>query len=152
MTGYWRRPADTARVLTADGWLRTGDAARVDDEGDLWIVDRVDASFVVDGRTVYPGDVERQLMTHPAVDDAGVAGVAGPDGDTVGAAFVVVRPGRSVTESELLAFARTRLAPHQVPMSITWLDRLPRSSVGKLLRAELRALTPDGSRRQDGGS
>ena len=152
MVGYWRRPAETGAVLTADGWLRTGDAARMDEEGDVRIVDRVDASFVVDGRTVYPGDVERQLMTHPAVDDAAVAGVVGPDGDTVGAAFVVMHPGRSVTESELLAFARTRLAPHEVPMSIRWLDRLPRSSVGKLLRAELRALTPEGSRLEDDGS
>ena len=150
MAGYWRRPAETAAVLRADGWLRTGDAARVDDEGDVWIVDRVDASFVAGGRTVYPGDIERQLMTHPAVADAGVVARATRGGDTAGAAFVVLEPGSSVTETELLAFARTRLAPHEVPMSITWLDRLPRSSVGKLLRAELRALTPDGSRRQDG--
>ena len=117
---------------------------------DVWIVDRVDASFVAGGRTVYPGDIERQLMTHPAVADAGVVARATRGGDTAGAAFVVLEPGSSVTETELLAFARTRLAPHEVPMSITWLDRLPRSSVGKLLRAELRALTPDGSRRQDG--
>ena len=150
MSGYWRRPAETAEVLTADGWLRTGDAARVDDAGDVWIVDRVDASFVAGGRTVYPGDVERQLMTHPAVADAGVVALATRGGDTVAAAFVVMEPGSSVTETELLAFARTRLAPYEAPMSITWLDRLPRSSVGKLLRAGLRALTPDGSRRQDG--
>jgi acyl-CoA synthetase (AMP-forming)/AMP-acid ligase II len=140
MAGYWRRPADTAEALVANGWLRTGDAARVDDEGDVWIVDRVDAGFVVGGRTVYPGDVERQLMTHPAVVDAGVAGFVGPDGDTVGAAFVVLLAGSSMTETALLELARRRLAPHEVPFSITFLDRLPRSSVGKLLRADLRDL------------
>jgi len=140
MAGYWRRPADTAEALVAGGWLRTGDAARVDDEGDVWIVDRVDAGFVVGGRTVYPGGVERQLMTHPAVVDAGVAGFVGPDGDTVGAAFVVLLAGSSMTETALLEFARRRLAPHEVPFSITFLDRLPRSSVGKLLRADLRDL------------
>jgi fatty-acyl-CoA synthase len=139
MSGYWRRPAESVEVLIADGWLRTGDAARVDDEGDVWIVDRVDAGFVTGGRTVYPGDVERQLLTHPAVVDAGVAGVATPGGDVVGAAFVVLQPGSSVTTTELLEFVRGRLAPHEVPSSVTLLERLPRSSVGKLLRAELHA-------------
>lgn len=140
MAGYWRRPAETGEVLGAGHWLRTGDAARVDDDGDVWIVDRVDARFVAGGRTVYPGDVERQLMTHPAVADAGVTGVVTPGGDVVAAAFVVLSPGSSVAETELLEFARGRLAPHEVPASITFLDRLPRSSVGKLLRADLRPL------------
>ena len=89
MAGYWRRPAETGEVLLDDGWLRTGDAARVDDDGDVWIVDRVDARFIVGGRTVYPGDVERQLLAHPEVADAGVAGFATPEGDMVGVAFVV---------------------------------------------------------------
>ena len=140
MAGYWRRPAETGEALVAGGWLRTGDAARADDDGDVWIVDRVDARFVAGGRTVYPGDVERQLMAHPAVADAGVAGFVTPEGDMAGAAFVVLLPGSSVTGTELLEFARSRLAPHEVPSSITRLDRLPRSSVGKLLRADLRAL------------
>ncbi len=140
MSGYWRRPAETGEVLIADRWLRTGDAARMDDEGDVWIVDRVDAGFVSGGRTVYPGDVERQLMTHPAVADAGVMPMTSPDGDFVGAAIVVPRHGSSIAETELLKFARGRLAPHEVPASITFVDRLPRSSVGKLLRADLPAL------------
>ena len=142
MAGYWRRPAETEEVLIDGGWLRTGDAARVDDDGDVWIVDRVDARFIAGGRTVYPGDVERQLMAHPEVADAGVAGFATSEGDMVGAAFVVLLPGSSVTETELLEFARGRLPPHEVPSSITFLDRLPRSSVGKLLRADLQALIP----------
>ena len=143
MAGYWRRPTETGQVLGADGWLRTGDAARMDDEGDVWIVDRVDARFMAGGRAVYPGDVERQLMTHPAVADAGVTGVVIPEGDAVGAAFVVLLPGSSVAETELLEFARRRLAPHEVPSSITFLDRLPRNSVGKLLRDDLRVLAAE---------
>jgi fatty-acyl-CoA synthase len=139
MAGYWRRPAETGEALVAGAWLRTGDAARVDDDGDVWIVDRVDARFVAGGRMVYPGDVERQLMTHPAVADAGVVPIATP-GDMAGAAFVVLLPGSSVTEAELLDFATRRLASREVPFSIRFLDRLPRSSVGKLLRADLRAL------------
>jgi acyl-CoA synthetase (AMP-forming)/AMP-acid ligase II len=143
MAGYWRRPAETAERLVAGGWLRTGDAARVDDDGDVWIVDRVDARFHAAGRTVYPGDVERVLMTHPSVADAGVVGIADPDGDATGAAFVVVLPGGSVSEAELLEFARGRLAAHEVPASITFVDALPRSSVGKLLRADLAARSED---------
>lgn len=88
-------------------------------------------------------------MAHPAVADAGVAGFETPEGGTVGAAFVVLLPGSSVTEKELLEFARRRLAPHEVPSSITFLDRLPRSSVGKLLRADLRDLA--GGRAADEG-
>ncbi len=140
MSGYWRRPAETSEVLIPDRWLRTGDAARMDAEGDIWIVDRVAASFHVAGRTVYPGDVERQLMSHPAVADAGVVPMTTPDGDVVGAAIVVLRNGSSLAEAELLEFARGRLAAHEVPTSVTFLDRLPRSSVGKLLRADLGAL------------
>lgn len=139
MSGYWRRPAETGEVLVADRWLRTGDAARMDDDGDVWIVDRVDAGFVAGGRMVYPGDVESLLMTHPAVADAGVVQIVTPDGDVVGAA-VVLRHGSSVARTELIEFARRRLPQHEVPSSIAFLDGLPRSSVGKLLRADLRAL------------
>ncbi|MGZ8439111.1 MAG: AMP-binding protein, partial [Candidatus Limnocylindrales bacterium] len=101
MSGYWRRPAETGKALIADGWLCTGDAARMDDDGDVWIVDRVDASFVAGDRTVYPGDVERQLMTHPAVADAAVVPITTPDGDVVVAAIVVLIHGSSVAETEL---------------------------------------------------
>jgi fatty-acyl-CoA synthase len=138
MAGYWRRLEETGKALTPDGWLRTGDAARVDGDGDVWIVDRVEARFDTDGGSVYPGDVERALMAHPSVVDAGVAGIPGRDGGVIGTAFVVLSPGSSATDVELLAFARGRLAPHEVPASILFLDRLPRSSVGKLLRDQLR--------------
>ena len=140
MTGYWRRPVETGEALLPGGWLRTGDAARMDDDGDVWIVDRVDAGFVAGDRTVYPGDVERQLMTHPAVADAGIVPMTTPDGDVVVAAVVVPVPGHSITATELVDYARGRLAAHDVPSSVTFRDRLPRSSVGKLLRGDLRAL------------
>jgi fatty-acyl-CoA synthase len=140
MAGYWRRPVETGEVLSADGWLRTGDAARMDPEGDVRIVDRVTAGFDVGGRTVYPGDVERQLMAHPDVADAGVTGVMSAEGEVRGAAFVVLWPGRRLPDAELFEFVHGRLAPHELPASITVVDRLPRSSVGKLLRADLQAL------------
>ncbi|HEY6058537.1 MAG TPA: p-hydroxycinnamoyl-CoA synthetase, partial [Candidatus Limnocylindrales bacterium] len=122
------------------GWLRTGDAARMDDDGYIWIVDRVEARFVSGGEVVYPGDVERALLTHPSVADAGVVGLPGPRGGAVGAAFVVLLPGTAATEDELLSFCRGRLATHQVPNSISFVRELPRNAVGKLRRAELATL------------
>jgi fatty-acyl-CoA synthase len=132
MAGYWDRADATRDVIDEYGWLRTGDAARIDDEEFVWIVDRVQDAYEVSGHFVYPGDVERVLTQHPAVADAGVV----PQ-DGIGMGFVVLAAGKVVSESELLEFCRARLAAHQVPASVTFLDRLPRSSVGKLLRHEL---------------
>ena len=145
MAGYWRRPEATQEVLSADGWLRTGDAARRDQEGYVWIVDRVADCFVSDGRPVYPGDVERVLTSHPAVADAGVVQVRGEGGEEVIAAVVVPAAGSTVTEQEVLAFGRQHLAAHQAPTSVTFVDRLPRNSVDKLLRAQLHMLFPPAS-------
>jgi fatty-acyl-CoA synthase len=141
MAGYWQRAEATREVLSADGWLRTGDAARRDQEGYVWIVDRVADCFLSDGRPVYPGDVERVLSGHPSIADAGVVQVPTRAGGEV-AAIVVLAPAAEATEEEILAFGRQHLAAHQVPASVTFVDRLPRNSVGKLLRAQLRVLLP----------
>jgi fatty-acyl-CoA synthase len=140
MAGYWNRPEATREVLSSDGWLRTGDAARSDDEGYIWIVDRVVDRFVSDRRTVYPGDIERVLTGHPSIADAGVVQINAKGRGEVVVAFVVMSAGSEATEQDVLEFGRQRLAPHQVPVSVTFVERLPRNSVGKLLRAELRAL------------
>jgi len=137
MTGYWNRPEETAAVLTPDGWLRTGDAARPDEDGYITIIGRVADSFIAHGQVVHPGDTERTLLSHPAVADAGVAPVSAPGSEQVAAAFVVVAPGAETTEQELLAWCRQHLAAHQVPDHITFVDRLPRNTVGKLIRAQL---------------
>jgi acyl-CoA synthetase (AMP-forming)/AMP-acid ligase II len=140
MAGYWNRPEATREVLSADGWLRTGDAARSDDQGYVWIVDRVADHFLIAGRPVYPGDVERVLTNHPAVTDAGVAQVLGEGGEEMVAAVVVPAAGSTATEQDILAFGREHLAAHQAPAFVMFVDHLPRNSVGKLLRAKLRAL------------
>jgi fatty-acyl-CoA synthase len=132
MAGYWRRPDATRAALDDQGWLRTGDAARIDDEGYVWIVDRVADAYEVSGHVVYPGDVERAIAAHPAVSDVGLAA---RDGTTT--AFVVLADGKHASAEELLECGRTRLAAHAVPSSVVFVDRLPRSSVGKLLRHEL---------------
>lgn len=139
MVGYWNRPEATRSAIDVKGWLHTGDAARMDEEGDIWIVDRVVDRYVSSGHEVYPGDVERVLVQHPAVADAGVVGV-GSAGAQMGVAFVVRAPTGSVSEDELLHYCQERLAEHQVPRSITFVERLPRTSVGKLMRGELRRL------------
>ena len=137
MAGYWGRPAETRETLLDGGWLRTGDAARLDSDGYLWIVDRLDARFIVAGETVYPGDVERVLMAHPSVADAGVLGAHAANGEVAVAALVIVSPGARVTDEELLAFCRGRLTTSQVPASITFVSTLPRNAVGKLVRRDL---------------
>jgi acyl-CoA synthetase (AMP-forming)/AMP-acid ligase II len=140
MAGYWNRPEATRAAIDADGWLHTGDAARMDDDGDVWIVDRCSAGFRTGKRIVYPGDIERVILEHPDVADVGAVGVRGPDGDREAVAFVVLRDGVTMTAEAILAFAAERLPPESVPRSLAFVDRLPRSSVGKLLRGELEAL------------
>ncbi len=140
MAGYWNRPEATAEALLPAGWLRTGDAARSDAEGFLWIVDRVEARFATGRGTVYPGDVERALLAHPAVEDAGVVGMPVVGGGTATAeavAFVVPAPSAALDAAELLAFARERLPAHAVPASVRFVTELPRNSVGKLDRGAL---------------
>lgn len=133
MAGYWELPDATRAAIDHEGWLRTGDVARIDGDGDIWIVDRAGEGYVSMGRIVYPGDVERALLEHPAVADAGVVGVA--EG---GAAFVVLARDAATNEEDLIDHCRARLPAHAVPRTISFVPSLPRSSVGKLLRSELR--------------
>ncbi|HKA94500.1 MAG TPA: AMP-binding protein, partial [Acidimicrobiia bacterium] len=132
MAGYWRRPDATREAVDEDGWLRTGDAARIDHEGYVWIVDRVADAYEASGHVVYPGNVERVLADHPAVSDVGVAAH-----DGTATAFVVLAKGEHVGAQELLESCRARLPAHAVPSSVVFVNHLPRSSVGKLLRQEL---------------
>jgi len=143
MVGYWNRADATRATLDEDGWLHTGDAARIDDEGYAWIVDRVVDAFEVAGKVVYPGEVERALGAHPAVEDVGVAAH-----DATSTAFVVLVEDTSATERDLLEHCEKRLAAHEVPTSIVFVDALPRTSVGKLQRHELlaRASRPPSTR------
>ena len=140
MAGYWRLPEETAEVLTPDGWLRSGDAARMDDEGFVEIVDRMSAAFVSDGHVVFPGDVERVLLEHPSVADVGVVG-----GRERIVAFVVAAGGTPAAADDLIAFASRRLPAHARPSEVRFVGGLPRSSVGKLLREELRATVDAGA-------
>lgn len=138
MSGYWRSPEKTREVLTDDGWLRTGDAGRMDDDGFFWVVGRMSDSFVYDGERVHPGDIERLLARHPDVTDAAVVGLPDPDRGEVGAAFVITRG--QVTEDELSSWIEDH-PPCRAISTIRIVSELPRSSVGKLDRVRLRQIS-----------
>ena len=138
MRGYAGAPELTAETVTPDGWVRTRDLARVADRGYLTLVDRTSDMIVTGGYNVYPREVEEVLLGHPAV--AGAAVVGAPDDRWVEAvtAFVTLRPGTSVTEDELRTLVRSRLAGYKVPKQVRFVDALPLSPVGKVLRRALR--------------
>ena len=136
--GYWHKPADTAAAFDADGWLHTGDAGYFDDEGYLFLTDRIKDMIVTGAENVYPIEVESALSEHPDVADVAVIGV--PDdtwGETV-MAVVVRRPGSDLTEEELLGWAKGRIAGFKRPRSVDFVDELPRNPSGKLLKRVLR--------------
>jgi long-chain acyl-CoA synthetase len=137
MKGYWRRPGDTEMVLK-EGWLFTGDIAKMDEDGYFYILDRKKDIIIASGYNVYPREIEEVLYQHEAVEEAIVVGI--PDmyrGETV-KAFVKLKAGAVVTPQSLIEFAKINLAPYKVPREIEFLDDLPKSSVGKLLRRLLR--------------
>jgi long-chain acyl-CoA synthetase len=136
MKGYLNMPEETARTLK-DGWLHTGDVAKMDEDGYFFIVDRKKDMIVASGYNVYPREVEEVLFEHPDVAEAVAIGV--PDdyrGESV-KAFIVKRSGATTTEDEILAFCKERLAPYKAPRAVEFRDDLPKSAVGKLLRRVL---------------
>ena len=137
MLGYFGHPEETAAVLK-DGWFRTGDLARLDADGYAYIVDRKKDVVNVGGMKVYPREVEEVLFQHPAVQDVAAIGIPDVQHGEVVKAFVVRKPGTSVTAEELIAFVRERIAHYKAPRSIEFRDSLPRSGVQKVLRRVLR--------------
>ena len=137
MLGYFGHPEETAMVLK-DGWFRTGDVARIDADGYAYILDRKKDMINVGGMKVYPREVEELLFQHPAVQDVAVVGVPDPVHGEVVKAFVVKKPGATVTAEELIEFVRGRIAHFKAPRSVEFLDQLPRSGVQKVLRRVLR--------------
>jgi long-chain acyl-CoA synthetase len=135
--GYLDDPEATARVLTPDGWLRTGDVATVDEDGYLYLVDRVKDLIIVSGFNVYPAEVEDVLLEHPGVAEAGVVGVAHPHTGEAVKAYVVARRGVDLDEEALVEFCHERLARYKCPGKVLVVDELPRNVSGKLLRREL---------------
>jgi len=137
MLGYWNQPEETDRVLR-DGWLHTGDVARMDEDGYTYVVDRVKDVIIAGGYNIYPREVEEVLYEHPAVLEAAVIGVPDEYRGQAPKAFVVLKPGEKATAEEIMAFCRERLARYKVPDHVEFCSELPKSALGKVLRRELR--------------
>ena len=137
--GYYNMPEETAKAIR-DGWFFTGDIGKVDEDGYLYIVDRKKDMIIAGGYNIYPRDIDEVLFEHPKILEACAVGVHDPyRGETV-KAFVVPKPGETVTEEELDRYCRERLAAYKVPKRYEFTDSLPKSSVGKVLRRELREM------------
>lgn len=138
MLGYWNKPEETAKTIDVDGWLKTGDAGYVDDDGFLFLTDRVKDMIVSGGENVYPAEVENALASHGSVAEVAVIGVPHERwGETV-KAIVVLRTGSAATQAELIAFSKDRLASYKCPTSVDFIDVLPRNPSGKVLKKDLR--------------
>jgi acyl-CoA synthetase (AMP-forming)/AMP-acid ligase II len=138
MLGYWNNPEATAQTITPDGWLLTGDAGYLDDEGYVFLTDRIKDMIVSGGENVYPVEVENVLSAQPSIADVAVIGV--PDakwGETV-KAVVVLKRGAEPDADGIIQFARERIAHFKCPTSVDFLDALPRNASGKVLKRELR--------------
>jgi long-chain acyl-CoA synthetase len=136
--GYWRDADATAHALTGDGWLRTGDIAVADDEGELSLVDRAKDLVIVSGFNVYPAEVEDALLEHPDVAEVAVIGEPDPRAGEAIVAFVVPEPGRTPDPDALVAHCSRSLARYKCPSRVEVVEALPRSFAGKVLRRELR--------------
>ena len=139
MKGYWNRPEETA-FSVSDGWMRTGDAAYMDDDGYLFIFDRVKDMIVTGGENVYPAEVENALFGHPAIADAAVIGVPDETWGEAVKAIVVAKTGAPQDAADIIAWARARIAGYKAPKSIDFVDAIPRNITGKILRRQLREL------------
>lgn len=135
--GYYGDPDATALVLDADGWLHTGDMATTDDDGYLYLVDRSKDLIIVSGFNVYPAEVEDMLLTHPAVAEAAVVGVAHPHTGEAVKAYVVMAPGADIDEETLIEYSLDHLARYKCPSKVIFVDAFPRNASGKLVRRSL---------------
>ncbi|GDY28825.1 4-coumarate--CoA ligase family protein [Gandjariella thermophila] len=138
MKGYFGRPEDTAAMIDADGWLHTGDLARVDADGYFFIVDRVKELIKYRGYQVPPAELEAVLLAHPEIADAAVVGCYDDNGDEVPKAFVVPSPGRTLDADAVMAYVAGKVAPYKKVRRVEFVDVIPRAASGKILRRELR--------------
>jgi len=137
-SGYFNDPEATEAAVDERGYFHTGDVALYDEEGYFYIVDRKKDMFISGGENVYPAEIEKVLYQHPAVHMCAVVGLPDPKWGEVGRACVVLKPNQSATEAELLKLMTERLAKYKVPRSVTFMDALPISAAGKILKRELR--------------
>ena len=143
MKGYWNRPDATAEAIDDEGWFKSGDMGKVDEDGFYYIVDRKKELIIRGGFNVYPREIEEVLYEHPAVREAAVIGLAhDTHGEEVGAA-VALHPGAEATEEEIKDYVKARVAPYKYPRVVWFLDELPKGATGKILKRAIE--TPAGT-------
>ena len=148
MAGYWNRPDATAKAIR-DGWYHTGDAGYLDEEGFLYIRDRIKDLVITGGENVYPAEVENAVLAHPGVADVAVIGVPDARWGEIVLAAIVLRDGQTVEDDEVRATVRARLAGFKVPRRIERVEALPRNGAGKVTKEALRARFAPDARRSD---
>jgi len=137
--GYWNRPDATAASRTEDGWFKTGDAGRFDEDGFLYLVDRLKDMYISGGENVYPAEVEATIAEMSGIADVAVIGVPDAQWGEVGAAYVVAAEGAAVTAETVAEHCRARLARYKAPKSVHIVSALPRNAAGKLQKHVLKA-------------
>ncbi|WP_379548520.1 long-chain-fatty-acid--CoA ligase [Qipengyuania sp. DSG2-2] len=148
MIEYWNRPEETAKTLTEDGWLLTGDAGILDEDGYLYIQDRIKDMIITGGENVYPAEVESALYGHDGISDVAVIGVPDEKWGEAVKAVCVAKPDSGVDADAIIAYARERIAGFKCPKTVDFVEALPRNPSGKILRRELRAPYWEGQERQ----
>ena len=138
MKGYHNKPEETAKTLTSDGWLRTGDMGELTEDGYIRITGRLREMIKVAGEMVFPAEVENALLKHPAILEAGVAGLKDERKGEIVKAYVVLKPGENATEDQILQHCRNTLAAYKVPKNIEFRTELPKGPTGKVLRRLLK--------------
>ena len=146
MKGYWNRPEATAESIK-DGWFYSGDIGYFDDEGFLYIHDRVKDMIVSGGENIYPAEVENALLSHPQIADAAVIGIPDDKWGEATKAFIVQAEGDPLDETEVISYVRTQIAGYKCPKTVEYIDALPRNPSGKILRKDLRAPYWEGKER-----
>jgi long-chain acyl-CoA synthetase len=146
--GYYKKPEETADAIR-EGWFYTGDIGYMDDEGYLFIVDRKKDMIIAGGYNIYPRDIDEVLFEHPKIQEACAVGLPDPyRGETV-KAFVVTQPGEAITEEEVISYCREKLAAYKVPKVVEFMDELPKSTVGKVMRRQLREMEKERAKKKE---
>ena len=148
MAGYWNRPDETAKVMTPDGFFKSGDMGFMDEDGFVHIVDRAKDMIITGGENVFSVEVEGAIYEHPGVQECAVIGVPHDRWGEEIKAMVVLREGMTAKPQELLAVARGKIAPFKIPKTVDFVDALPRTPSGKVQKAKLRAPFWEGRERQ----